>query len=328
LQKKKFYQLRSGGVMQLHIPVALERCIALLTPAIEKNSQPIVVDATLGMGGHTKALLESFPSLRVIAFDRDPAAIVIAEKNLGDLLNRVTIVHAVYDQIERVLEEHAIPSIDGVLFDLGVSSMQLDEAERGFAYSQEAPLDMRMDQSSGSSALDILNSYTRSDLIHVIRSYGEEKFAPRIVDNIIVARESGRLKTTKDLAEIVKESIPAPARRTGGNPAKRTFQALRIEVNQELEVLERAIPQALGALAVGGRIVVMAYQSLEDKIVKKALSAVTQSGTPLGLPMDLPNSAAKFNFVLRGSEGASEAEIESNSRAGSMRLRCVERVAA
>ncbi len=317
-----------GEKMQLHIPVALDRCIALLAPAIEKSSTPLIIDATLGMGGHTKALLESFPSLRVIAFDRDPAAIVIAEQSLGSLLNRVTIIHDVYDRIEDSLNDLGITEVDGVLFDLGVSSMQLDDAERGFAYSQDAPLDMRMDQSSGKSAYEILYSYSRSDLIHVIRSYGEEKFAPRIVDNIIAARESGRLKTTKDLADIVKESIPAPARRTGGNPAKRTFQALRIEVNQELEVLERAIPQALAALKVGGRIVVMAYQSLEDKIVKKAFAQVTASGTPLGLPVDLPNSAAKFNFVLRGSEGASESEIEANSRAGSMRLRCVERAAA
>ena len=317
-----------GEKMQLHIPVALDRCIALLAPAIEKSSTPLIIDATLGMGGHTKALLESFPSLRVIAFDRDPAAIVIAEQTLGSLLNRVTIIHDVYDRIEDSLNDLGITEVDGVLFDLGVSSMQLDDAERGFAYSQDAPLDMRMDQSSGKSAYEILYSYSRSDLIHVIRSYGEEKFAPRIVDNIIAARESGRLKTTKDLADIVKESIPAPARRTGGNPAKRTFQALRIEVNQELEVLERAIPQALAALKVGGRIVVMAYQSLEDKIVKKAFAQVTASGTPLGLPVDLPNSAAKFNFVLRGSEGASESEIEANSRAGSMRLRCVERAAA
>ena len=312
----------------LHIPVALERCIELLSPSIAGVESPVVIDATLGMGGHTRALLIRYPHLKVIAFDRDLGAIAIARENLRDFADRVVIIHAVYDEMKSELAELGIESVDGILFDLGVSSMQLDTAERGFAYSQEAPLDMRMDQSSGKSAYEILYSYSRSDLIHVIRSYGEEKFAPRIVDNIIAARESGRLKTTKDLADIVKESIPAPARRTGGNPAKRTFQALRIEVNQELEVLERAIPQALAALKVGGRIVVMADQSLEDKIVKKAFAQVTASGTPLGLPVDLPNSAAKFNFVLRGSEGASEIEIEANSRAGSMRLRCVERAAA
>ena len=314
--------------MQLHIPVALDRCIALLAPAIEKNSSPVVIDATLGMGGHTRALLETFPSLRVIAFDRDTEAIAIATDALKDFSDRVTIVHAVYDEISVTLENLGIESVDGILFDLGVSSLQLDDADRGFAYSQEAPLDMRMDQSSGISAYDVLMTYTRSDLIHIIRLYGEEKFAPKIVDNIIKAREAGQLKSTKDLAEIVKESIPAPARRTGGNPAKRTFQALRIEVNQELDVLTRAIPQALSALRVGGRIVVMAYQSLEDKIVKKAFTEVTASGTPLGLPVDLPNSAAHFSFVIRGSESASEQEILENPRASSMRLRAVERVAA
>lgn len=314
--------------MQLHIPVALDRCIALLAPAIEKNSSPIVIDATLGMGGHSRALLETFPSLRVIAFDRDTEAIAIATDALKDFSDRVTIVHAVYDEISVTLENLGIESVDGILFDLGVSSLQLDDADRGFAYSQEAPLDMRMDQSSGISAYDVLMTYTRSDLIHIIRLYGEEKFAPKIVDNIIKAREAGKLNSTKDLAEIVKESIPAPARRTGGNPAKRTFQALRIEVNQELDVLTRAIPQALSALRVGGRIVVMAYQSLEDKIVKKAFTEVTASGTPLGLPVDLPNSAAHYSFVIRGSESASEQEILENPRASSMRLRAVERVAA
>jgi 16S rRNA (cytosine1402-N4)-methyltransferase len=206
--------------------------------------------------------------------------------------------------------------------------MQLDQADRGFAYSQEAPLDMRMDQSSGPSALDILNTYSYGELVRVIRNYGEEKFATKIADNIIKARESGTLKTTKDLAELVKNSIPAPARRTGGNPAKRTFQALRIEVNQELAVLERAIPKAISAIRIGGRLVVMSYQSLEDKIVKRAFAEVIGSNSPLGLPFDLPNSAASYKLIISGSEGASDSEIEINARAQSMRLRALERVAA
>jgi len=314
--------------MQLHIPVALDRCVALLAPAIEKSISPIVIDATLGMGGHTKALLEKFPSLRIIGFDRDKQAIAIASENLSEFSDRLTIVHAVYDDITLTLENLGITSVDGILFDLGVSSLQLDEAERGFAYSQDAPLDMRMDQSTGLSAYEILMTYSYSDLMHIIRMYGEEKFASRIAENIVKAREAGTLKSTKDLAEIVKESIPAPARRTGGNPAKRTFQALRIEVNQELEVLTRAMPQAISALSVGGRLVVMAYQSLEDKIVKKAFTEVTTSGTPRGLPVDLPNSAAHYAFVIRGSESATDAEILENPRANSMRLRAIERVAA
>ena len=314
--------------MQEHIPVALDRCIALLTPSILNKENAIIVDATLGLGGHTKELLLRFPNLKVIGLDRDLAAIDIATKNLAQVSNRIVIVHAVYDEIDSVLTNLGIEKVDGILFDLGVSSMQLDMAERGFAYSQEAPLDMRMDQSRGLRAQDVLNRYDRSALIRILRVYGEEKFAPKIADNIIKARANNSLNTTKDLAEIVKESIPAPARRTGGNPAKRTFQALRIEVNQELEVLERALPKALASLNIGGRLVVMAYQSLEDKIVKTALAKVSKSRTPLGLPMDLPNSAASYKLLIAGSEGADDAEIIANARSASMRLRAIERVAA
>jgi len=312
----------------LHIPVALDRCIALLSPAIESSSNPVVLDATLGMGGHSKALLEKFPNLKIIAIDRDTSAIAIATKNLESVASRIQIVHAVYDEISQVLSGLGIKEIDGALFDLGVSSMQLDQADRGFAYSNDAPLDMRMDQSAGLSALDILNTYSFGELVRVIRNFGEEKFATKIADNIIKAREAKTLNTTKDLAELVKNSIPAPARRTGGNPAKRTFQALRIEVNQELEVLERALPQAIAALRLGGRLVVMSYQSLEDKIVKKSFTKVTGSHSPLGLPFDLPNSAASFRLLMNGSEGAGSQEIEVNARAQSMRLRALERVAA
>lgn len=312
----------------LHIPVALERCITLLSPAIESSTNPVVVDATLGMGGHSRALLLKYPQLKIIALDRDLSAIKVATTNLSDLSEQVIVVHAVYDELAVVLKKLKISEVDGILFDLGVSSMQLDQADRGFAYSQDAPLDMRMDQSSGPTALDILSTYTYGELVRVIRNYGEEKFATKIADNVIKAREAGTLRTTKDLAEIVKSSIPAPARRTGGNPAKRTFQALRIEVNQELAVLERALPQAINAIRIGGRLVVMSYQSLEDKIVKKALSEVVASHSPLGLPFDLPNSAASYKLVINGSEGATVAEIEINARAQSMRLRALERVAA
>jgi 16S rRNA (cytosine1402-N4)-methyltransferase len=314
--------------MQLHVPVALERCVALLTPSIEAEPDPVVIDATLGMGGHSHELLRRFPHVKVIGLDRDLSAIDIASKNLAEFSSRITIVHAVYDQISDVLSDLGVTSVDGVLFDLGVSSMQLDFADRGFAYSQEAPLDMRMDQSSGLSAQEVLDTYSRQDLVRVIRTYGEEKFATKIVDNIIAAREAGTLRTTTDLATLVKESIPAPARRTGGNPAKRTFQALRIEVNNELAVLERALPAATEKLAVGGRVVVMAYQSLEDKIVKRYFSEITASRSPLGLPVDLPDSAAHFSLVIRGSEGATDIEIEENPRAASMRLRAVQRLVA
>jgi 16S rRNA (cytosine1402-N4)-methyltransferase len=317
---------------QQHIPVALERCIELLTPAIENSlsnhSATYVIDATLGLGGHTRALLAKFPTLIVIGIDRDLRAIELARQYVAPFTDRLLISHTTYDQIDEVLAEHNVNAVAGILFDLGVSSMQLDDGERGFAYSHDAPLDMRMDQSSGLTAKEVLDTYEKQALVRILRMYGEEKFAPRIVDFIVEAREEGRLNSTKDLAELVKNAIPAAARRTGGNPAKRTFQALRIEVNQELAILDRAIPAALKALELHGRLVVMAYQSLEDKIVKSYLSEITESKTPRGLPVDLPDSAAKYALVMRGSEAASDAEIVVNPRAQSMRLRAVERVAA
>ena len=318
--------------MQTHIPVALNRCIELLTPAIEyslkENPSTYVVDATLGLGGHTRTMLAKFPTLIVIGIDRDESAIALARENVAPYGDRLLVSHTTYGEITSVLEEINIAHVAGILFDLGVSSMQLDDGLRGFAYSYDAPLDMRMDQSSGQTAYEILHSYEPKELVRILRAYGEERFAPRIVDFIIDARSAGNLNSTKDLAELVKNAIPAAARRTGGNPAKRTFQALRIEVNQELAILERAIPLALQALDIHGRLVVMAYQSLEDKIVKSALNVATESKTPRGLPVDLPDSAAKFSLVMRGSESASEAEILINPRAQSMRLRAVERVAA
>lgn len=310
-----------------HTSVMLDRCITLLAPAIEKSSSPVVVDATLGLGGHSFALLEKFPQLHIVGLDRDESAISIAQERLASFNNRITIIHAVYDEMPTVLDGLGLNSVDGILFDLGVSSLQLDRAERGFSYAQNAPLDMRMDQSRGMTAQEVLNSYSRNDLIRVIREYGEEKFAARIVDNIIEARQKNELRNTTDLAELVKRSIPAPARRVGGNPAKRTFQALRIEVNQEIAVLERAIPSAMDRLAVGGRMVVMSFQSLEDKIVKRFFADATESQTPRGLPIEIASLAAKFQLVFRGSEKALEQEILENSRAQSVRLRAIERVA-
>jgi len=310
-----------------HASVMLDRCIALLSPAIEKSSNPIVVDATLGLGGHSFALLEKFPNLKIIGLDRDLSAIEKSSARLAKFSDRTTIVHAVYDEMPAVLKSLGIANVQGILFDLGVSSMQLDQVARGFSYSNDAPLDMRMDQSRGVSAKEVIDSYSRNDLIRIIREYGEERFATRIVDNLIAAREKGGINSTTELADLVKNSIPAPARRVGGNPAKRTFQALRIEVNQELEILQRAIPRAMDCLSVGGRMVVMSFQSLDDKIVKKFFTAATESKTPVGLPVEIEALAAKFKLVFSGSEKASEQEIEENSRAQSVRLRAIERVA-
>lgn len=316
------------GIEVKHIPVALEQCIDLLTPAIKNKSKPVLIDATLGLAGHAKEFLKRFENLQVIGIDRDSSALEIAKSNLIQYADRVTFIHNTYDQIQAGLDKAGFNLADAILFDLGVSSMQLDQAERGFSYSQDAPLDMRMDQSNPVSAATVLNTYSHGELAKVLQNYGEEKFASKIAENIIKARQSGRLKSTMDLAEIVKESIPAPARRTGGNPAKRTFQALRIEVNQELALLEKAIPAALAALAKGGRLAVMSYQSLEDRIVKSNFANLTKSNTPLGLPVELPNSAASYKLLISGSYSADDSEQAINPRSQSMRLRAIERVAA
>jgi 16S rRNA (cytosine1402-N4)-methyltransferase len=217
--------------------------------------------------------------------------------------------------------------VAGILFDLGISSMQIDDLTRGFSYAQSAPLDMRMDSSSAVTAEHVLQNYSQEELTKIIREFGEERFASRIAANVVKARSEGRLLTTEDLAEIVKASIPAPARRLGGNPAKRTFQAIRIEVNQELAVLKRALPRALNLIELNGRVVVMSFQSLEDRIVKKAFAEVCESKSPIGLPVELSHHKAKFKLVFNGSETASAQEVGENPRAKSVRLRAIERVA-
>jgi 16S rRNA (cytosine1402-N4)-methyltransferase len=314
--------------MQEHVSVMRDTCVELLTPAIKKSETPVVVDATLGLGGHSEALLESNPNLVLIGIDRDLDAIVKAKNRLAKFENRVKLNHAIFDEITEVVNSFGFEKVDGILFDLGVSSMQLDQSDRGFSYSQDAPLDMRMDRSTGITASEIINTYAPGELVRILRTYGEEKFATRIVENIVKERAKAPLNSTAQLATLVKESIPAATRRTGGNPAKRTFQALRIETNDELGAVNRAIPQALELLKVGGRLVVMSFQSLEDRIVKEIFTQATTSGTPRDLPIDLPEFAAKFALVVRGSVLPSEAEIAANSRAQSVRLRAIERLAA
>ena len=306
----------------------LDRCIDLLTPSIQATQNPVVVDATLGLGGHSEALLEKFPQLTLIGIDRDPEALALATARLSKYAGRFLPVHAVYDEILEVITSLGFKKVNGILFDLGISSMQVDESERGFSYSIEAPLDMRMDRSQGQSAADLVNNASRDELIRILRQYGEERFAPRIVDAIIRERELKPLTSTSFLAELVKENIPAATRRTGGNPAKRTFQALRIAVNDELGALTRALPDSMSALVVGGRLVVMSFQSLEDKIVKELFVKSTTSGTPRGLPVEIPELAAKFALVIKSSEKATDSEVETNPRAQSVRLRAIERRAA
>lgn len=310
-----------------HVPVMLDRCVALLTPALENREEAVVVDATIGLGGHAEALLEKFPHIRLIGIDRDQSALERSRERLSQFASRINFIHAVYDQIPTLLSAMGVQGVAGILFDLGVSSLQIDDYERGFSYSKNAPLDMRMDSSSALTASKVINNYSQDELTRIIKVYGEEKFANRIAKNIVKARESRKLESTAELSEIVKASIPAPARRFGGNPAKRTFQAIRIEVNQELEILKRAIPQAIDCIELHGRMVVMSFQSLEDRIVKQAFAEVTKSKTPVGLPIELKEHKAKFRLVFNGSETPEESEISRNPRSQSVRLRAIERIA-
>ena len=308
-----------------HVPVLLDRCLELLEPALTAPGERrrVVVDATLGLGGHTEAMLQRFPDVHVVGVDRDTEALARAQARLEPFGDRVTYAHAVYDELPDVLADAGLRRVDGVLFDLGVSSMQLDLADRGFAYAQDAPLDMRMTPGVGPTAADVLNTYPA-----VLRVHGEEKFARRIADAVVAARETEPFTRSARLVELVRDSIPAAARRTGGHPAKRTFQALRIEVNDELAVYARALPAALDALAVGGRVVVLSYHSLEDRITKRTLADVTTLDVPHGLPVVPAGLEPRFRLLTRGAEQASEAEAADNPRARSVRLRAVERVAA
>ena len=310
-----------------HVPVLLERSVSLLAPALEEPGA-VVVDATVGLGGHSEALLLRCPGAVLVGLDRDPQALELAEQRLAPFGERVRLVHAVYDVLPDVLRELGIPGVRGVLMDLGVSSLQLDEHSRGFAYAVDAPLDMRMDQTTGTTAAEVLNSYSVEQLARVLREYGEERFARRIAEAIVSERLRKPFDTSGRLVEVVRQSIPAPARRTGGHPAKRTFQALRIEVNGELEVLQRAVPAAVAQLEVGGRIVVLAYHSLEDRVVKRAFTAGARSTAPADLPVELPEHAPQLRLLTRGAEVPDDAEKANNPRAASARLRAAERIRA
>ncbi|MEV4834131.1 16S rRNA (cytosine(1402)-N(4))-methyltransferase RsmH [Nonomuraea sp. NPDC049486] len=312
-----------------HVPVMLERVLELLEPAITASASgpaPVVVDANLGLGGHTEALLAAHPSLHVIGIDRDPFAIEYATRRLAPYAGRTTLVHASSDELDAVLAGAGRTTIDGALFDLGVSSPQLDEAARGFAYSYDAPLDMRMDTEQELTAETVVNTYSAAELIRILRDYGEERFAARVAHLIVKERAKDPITSTKRLADLVRDAIPAATRRTGGNPAKRTFQALRIEVNAELAALEVALPAALDALALGGRVVVLSYHSLEDRLTKQVLTARTRDTSPPGLPVPLPAHQPRFRTLTRGAELPSEEELARNPRAASARLRAAERI--
>ena len=308
-----------------HVPVLLERCVGLLTPALTAPDA-VVVDCTVGMGGHAEALLLAAPQCRLVGLDRDPEALRRSGERLARFPGRVTLVHAVYDELPAVLADLGLDCVQGVLFDLGVSSLQLDEADRGFAYAQDAPLDMRMDPTRGVTAAEVVNGYDGKALARVLKVYGEERFASRIADAIVRERAREPFTSTARLAELVRTSIPAATRRTGGHPAKRTFQALRIEVNDEIGVLNRAIPAAVDTLCRGGRLVVLAYQSLEDKIVKSELVARSASTVPVDLPFVPDGAVPELRLLVQGAGKASADEVAANPRAASVRLRAAERV--
>ncbi len=315
-----------------HVPVMAGRIADLLLPALTApvpgGRPPVLIDATLGRAGHARAFLEAVPGLVLIGIDADTAAIeagaALAERYPGQVIT----AHTFYDDIAEVAADAGHRRVQAVLFDLGVSSPQLDDAQRGFSYSHEAPLDMRMDQEAELTAERVVNTYPVPDLARVLSTYGEERFARRIAESIARERAREPITSTLRLSAIVKDAIPAPARRTGGNPAKRTFQALRIEVNDELGALRRALPAALDLLAPGGRLAALAYHSLEDRLVKRELTARTADKTPPGIPLragDVLPGMPQYRLLTRGAERPDDEELAANPRSASARLRAVER---
>jgi 16S rRNA (cytosine1402-N4)-methyltransferase len=312
-------------INELHVPVLLERTLELLGAAIEKPGA-VLVDCTLGLGGHAEAFLTQFPQLTLIGIDRDASALALAAKRLEKFGDRAKFSHATYDEIQEVLAEHGFESADAVLLDLGVSSMQLDEADRGFAYSFDAPLDMRMDSSESLTAAQVLNNYSEQDLARIFKEFGEERYAKQIASSIVEKRKSQSFSNSAELAKLIVAIVPFIPGKSKGHPAKRVFQALRIEVNSELDVLRAAMPAAIDSLTLGGRILILSYQSLEDRIVKQALMAASTSSAPLDMPIELPEQAPILRLLVKGAEQANETEVVQNPRAASVRLRAAEKI--
>ncbi|HZD67700.1 MAG TPA: 16S rRNA (cytosine(1402)-N(4))-methyltransferase RsmH [Actinomycetes bacterium] len=308
-----------------HLPVMVDRCMELLRP----RPGGTYVDATLGLGGHAERLLRrSAPTGRVIGLDRDPAALALARERLAAHgSERLVTVAASFGDLAEIAAGLGVERVDGVLYDLGVSSLQLDAPERGFSYRVDAPLDMRMDPSSGPTAADVLNTYPRAELTRVFRQYGEERFAARIARFVAEARARAPIRTTGQLVELIKAAIPAAARRRGPHPARRVFQALRIEVNGELDALARSLPQAIDLLAPGGRVVVLAYHSLEDRIVKRTFvaAATGREGAPPPLAPPVPPSP-RLAILTRRPESPGADEVAANPRAESAKLRAAEKL--
>lgn len=310
----------------------LAEVLALLAPALRDPAltagaaPPVLVDATLGLGGHAEALLTACPQAHLIGLDRDFQALALAARRLAPFAGRTTLVEAVYDELPEVLADLGHTKVQGVLLDLGLSSLQIDEPERGFAYAVDAPLDMRMDGQQELTAAEVLNTYSARDLARVLRIYGEERFADRIARRVVAEREREPFTRSARLVEVLRAAIPAASQRTGGHPAKRTFQALRIEVNAELTALESVLPSAIAALGLGGRIAVLAYHSLEDRLVKQILLAGASDSAPRHLPVVPAGYGAQLRLLTRGAQRPSAEETEVNSRAASARLRAAVRI--
>ena len=303
-----------------HRPVMVDEIVELFRPV----PPGLIVDATVGGGGHARALLDALPQHRLLGLDQDEEALVAANVTLTGFADRVILRRARFDRLKAMVKEAGDESVVAVLFDLGVSSPQVDRADRGFSYSQDAPLDMRMDRSQSVTAADVVNTYPVERLTSVLYDYGDERFAGRIANAIVAARP---LTSTAQLVDVIRSAIPAPARRRGGHPAKRTFQALRIEVNAELDVLGPALDQAIEVLVPGGRCAVLAYHSGEDRIVKDRFRNAESGGCvcPPGLPC-VCGAQPVVRLLRRGARRPSAAEVASNSRAESARLRAVEKL--
>lgn len=316
-----------------HTPVMLAEVVTLLAPALDwsadrsPNSRPVLVDATLGLGGHAEALLEACPQAELIGLDRDPEALQLAQERLARFADRVTTVPAVYDELPEVLQRLGRPRVQAVLLDLGLSSLQIDDPARGFAYAVDAPLDMRMDPAQPLTAAEVLNTYPAPELARILRDYGEERYAGPIARRVVADREREPFRSSARLVELLYATIPARSRRTGGHPAKRTFQALRIEVNRELDALRAVLPCAVAALELGGRIAVLAYHSLEDRLVKQLLSAAARDRAPRDLPVVPAALGPELQLLTRGASQPSAAETAANPRAASARLRAAVRIA-
>ena len=306
-----------------HVPVLLHECL----DALALRPDGVYVDGTLGRAGHSLEIAKRLTTGRLIGIDRDETAITAAEERLADYMDRVTLVHSNFDRVGEILDELGLDGADGMLFDLGVSSPQLDEAERGFSYMQDAPLDMRMDRGAPLTARDVINDWSYEELRRILYEYGEERYAPVIARHICRAREQTPIERTGELVDIIKSAMPPQALREKQHPAKRSFQALRIAVNGELDALPPMLEAAVSHLHTGGRLAVISFHSLEDRIIKKTMQDMATGCTcPPNFPVCVCGKKPRIRLVSRKPIAADEAELERNPRSRSAKLRVAEKV--